>query len=125
MSNILDNLNSLKVKDLIYDTNCQDLNPIKQLFSQDQLDVIMALPIPFEDSLYGISIWGSAFNGTYLASSSYRWLTSLNNDETNWNWVWHILIPPKIYFFLWLALWNRLLTNDLRQKRELPFSNLL
>jgi len=37
----------------------------------------------------------------------------------SWKWLWKINIPQRYKTFLWLTLWDRLLTNANRGRRQL------
>jgi hypothetical protein len=72
------------------------------------------------DDLEDEITWNLTESGTYSSSSAYKAqffgaiLAPIASS------VWKFWAPPKIKFFMWLALQNRLWTNDRLEKRGWP-----
>ena len=61
--------------------------------------------------------WKFEANGEYSASSAYR-AQFLGSTSTTMNkTVWKVWAPPKVKFFSWLAIQNRIWTVDRLEKR--------
>ena len=61
--------------------------------------------------------WKFEANGEYSASSAYR-AQFLGSTSTTMNkTVWKVWAPPKVKFFSWLAIQNRIWTADRLEKR--------
>lgn len=70
-----------------------------------------------EDSL----IWKFTSNGVYSSQSLYKIVNFRGILPVYVPAIWHLKIPPRVHFFLWLLSKNKLLTRDnlsLRRKVE-------
>jgi len=61
-----------------------------------------------EDAL----IWRFNSNGVYFSRSLYKIVNFRGIVPVHVPVVWHLKIPPRIHFFLWLLSKNKLLTKD-------------
>ena len=61
-------------------------------------------------------IWGDNSNGNYSVASGYMDLSNLK-DKPPWSRAWLPSLIPKINIFYWLALQNKILTQDNLIKR--------
>lgn len=50
-------------------------------------------------------------HGNFTVSTMYKILANFSPPIANFQWIWHLHIPPKIKFFLWLCCHNRLPTT--------------
>jgi hypothetical protein len=64
--------------------------------------------------------WNLTDNGHYSSSSAYRAQFFGATSSPIASTVWKFWAPPKYKFFMWLALQNRLWTNDRLEKRGWP-----
>lgn len=85
----------------------------------------------FEDSCYDASqahrdalVWGRASNGRFTTKSAYELLEEGNWSTPNnkWKLIWSWRGPQIIRSFMWLAVHNRLMTNENRYKRHIASS---
>ncbi|KAK4280376.1 hypothetical protein QN277_012007 [Acacia crassicarpa] len=62
--------------------------------------------------------WKHERNGEFGVKSAYRVLSE-NQEEVarEWQWVWKLRTLPRCKAFMWLALHNKLLTNEVRVLR--------
>lgn len=58
-------------------------------------------------------------NNKFSLVFAYSALTSKRKPQQSLDWLWKGTCTPKIKFFLWLAWWNRLPTNQLLQCRNI------
>lgn len=62
-------------------------------------------------------IWRFEANGEYSATSAYR-VQFLGSTSTTMNkTIWKVWAPPKVKFFSWLTIQNRIWTADRLEKR--------
>ena len=63
--------------------------------------------------------WGWGADGFYSAANAFQALLPVHNSSftpTIWHSVWHSCLP-KVNFYVWLLLKNKILTGDNLQKR--------
>ena len=66
------------------------------------------------------TIWSASPSGMFSVSSAYNLLLGTSPANFNWNLVWKKTLPPRIKFFLWLVVHNRLLTREVCVRRHIP-----
>ena len=72
---------------------------------------------PLREDIQDTIVWNLTSNGEYSTSSAYK-AQFFGATSTNMNkLVWKAWAPPKIKFFAWLAIQNRLWTADRLEKR--------
>nr|XP_021852025.1 uncharacterized protein LOC110791584 [Spinacia oleracea] len=97
------------------------LNELSFILPTNILNWIKAIPIPLfgEDAPYCSLSNGLKFN----LQSAYNHVWNNKFSETTpsekWSCVWKARCPPKIQFFLWLILWNRLPTASHLASRQI------
>ncbi|KAL6540841.1 hypothetical protein OROMI_024724 [Orobanche minor] len=71
-------------------------------------------------------LWNGTASGLFTCQSAYKVLHqfSISNDlrqrpDFKWKVLWKSKLPNKFKYFLWLAVQDRLLTNELRYKRNM------
>ncbi|CAN1310611.1 Putative ribonuclease H protein At1g65750 [Linum perenne] len=66
-------------------------------------------------------VWGVEKDGKFSIKSAYKLLHELPElpSPANWSVVWRWKGPNRIRFFLWLAMQERLLTNQCRKRRHM------
>jgi hypothetical protein len=63
-------------------------------------------------------IWMWEPNGVYSVKSMYAIINFRGIIPVNIHFVWKLKVPPKIRFFLWLIVHNKILTRDNLVKRQ-------
>jgi hypothetical protein len=63
-------------------------------------------------------IWQFDSSGIYFSQSLYAVINFRGVTPVYVPAVWSLLIPPRVYFFLWLLSKNKLLTRDNLEKRK-------
>ena len=133
-------LNGKKPKDiapLIYEASTRKRCTVKQALnnsawiSKIKMDVILTIPhiheyiklwvelrdVHLQEGMEDSIVWNLTSNGEYSTSSAYK-AQFFGATHTNMNkLVWKAWAPPKIKFFAWLAIQNRLWTADRLEKR--------
>ena len=76
--------------------------------------------LTLDDSREDTIVWNLTPGGEYSAKSAYKaqFLGSTSSDMKRL--VWKVWTPPKIKFFAWLALQNRIWTADRLARRGWP-----
>lgn len=94
------------VKDLILDEKFWDMNKLKELYDQETIKKIIAIPISTTiqpDTL----IWSISVLRLYNIIYAYKNLCSTNfiqnitSRGTNWKELWNLKLPRKITMFDW------------------------
>lgn len=82
-------------------------------------DIISAVPIARYTLVEDRIIWCLTHSRDYSTRSAYFFLQSgfhVLNDQDSWSWIWKLQIPQKYKTFVWLCMWQRLLTNEARAR---------
>lgn len=104
------------VADLIKSGNQRDEDKLKQNFIQEDLDVILNIPLPREKAKDQV-MWHYDKRGEYFVKSGYQLALKLRypeassssgNNPRHWNTLWSLEIPEKIKIFMWRASKNLL-----------------
>lgn len=62
-----------------------------------------------EDSL----TWSFSADGVFSVKSAFSYLENIQSIGQDWNWscVWKLEAIPRVHFFCWFLVLNKLLTN--------------
>ncbi|KAH9763516.1 reverse transcriptase domain-containing protein [Citrus sinensis] len=114
------------VAELIDDNNCWKEELIYQHFGKDDAEIIVHIPLPRQQNGDTL-IWHYDKRGNYLVRSGYQLAlkkkhqhipSCSNQNPSQWNIIWKLLLPEKVKIFLWRAAKNLLPTaENLRKKR--------
>ncbi|KAK5834216.1 hypothetical protein PVK06_018090 [Gossypium arboreum] len=65
--------------------------------------------------------WVHDKKGVFSVKSAYATNCGMELSKSDgiWHQIWHILVPQKLRVFIWLALLDRILTNENRVRRQL------
>jgi hypothetical protein len=63
-------------------------------------------------------LWKFEPNGVFSVKSMYAVINFREIMPVHVHYVWKLKIPPKIHFFLWLVVHNKILTRDNLVKRQ-------
>ena len=85
---------------------------------------IAAINPPNRAAQRDVVVWGRSPNGCFTTKSAYELIEESCWTELNKNWMalWKGRGPQRIRSFLWLALHNKLLTNENHFKRHIAAS---
>ncbi|KAK3204897.1 hypothetical protein Dsin_018943 [Dipteronia sinensis] len=64
------------------------------------------------------AIWGWSKNGEFSVKTAYD--GCLNTDRNavwNWKFIWKLHLPPRVQYFLWLVMHEKIFTNSQRAAR--------
>lgn len=91
-------------------------------------DRLRALPMCLNSQVQDSYTWIGNLDGIYTTKDGYYWLNRHHfvRDSSNtisWSWLWHIVAPEKLKFFLWTALHTSLPTRSLLCKRGMLHSD--
>jgi len=84
----------------------------------------------FNDEIADAFVWPLNKNGVYSTKSGYKWLLSLSGSDTvinlpfSWSWIWHLKIPEKYKFFIWLACHKAVPTLSVLNHRNIDSSSI-
>lgn len=114
------------VAELIDDNNCWKEELIYQYFGKDDAEIIVHIPLPRQQNGDTL-IWHYDKRGNYLVRSGYQLAlkqkhqdipSCSNQNPSQWNIIWKLMVPEKVKIFLWRAAKNLLPTaENLRKKR--------
>ena len=65
--------------------------------------------------------WKLTKNGVFDIRSFYNKLRSPLPIIFPWKGVWKVKAPRRVSFFVWTAVWDRILTGDNLRGRRMPF----
>ena len=82
---------------------------------EDLQEHLIGLPEPqYEDDVWSY-IWG---NGTYTSQRLYKLVLANTYAHLAFGWIWKAKCTPRIKFFAWLVLVDRLNTKDMLRRRH-------
>jgi len=93
-------------------------------------DFVNNTSIRFNDEVDDAFVWPLNKNGVYSAKSGYKCLLSLSGSDTainspfSWSWIWHLKIPEKYKFYIWLACHNVVPTLSLLHHKNIAPSSI-
>ena len=68
-------------------------------------------------------IWTKAKDGRFSVKSLYKTLDPERLGDFPARVIWNSLVPPRVSFFAWEAMWKKVLTLDCIQKRGFSLAN--
>jgi len=86
--------------------------------------------IRFKDEVDDAFVWPLNKNGVYSTKIGFKWLLSLSGSDTainssfSWSWIWHLKIPEKYKFLIWLACHKAIPTLSLLHHRNIASSSI-
>lgn len=92
---------------------------IANIVTQQDLQEITQIHRPRFVTYTDAPSWIGTSEGTFSTASAYRIISNQEPDGRAWKWLWKVKIPQKLKCFLWLILHDRLLTNQLRFRRNM------
>lgn len=114
----------LKVCDLfVPGTNVWDATKVHYLFSSDDADNILAIPVP-KNQVQDRIVWKYSLDGIYSAKSGYRFWQQQYSDykklevSKGWSKIWKIQVPQKVKIFLWRVCRNNVPVRNLLRGKE-------
>jgi hypothetical protein len=110
----------LSVKDMLNTEELEDLFhlPLSQAANQDfeQLqELLSGLPMPESKTDNWYYIWG---NNSYTSQRLYKLAFANSDAHPAFKWIWKAKCTPRIKFFAWLVLVDRLNTKDMLRRRH-------
>lgn len=115
-------LNNLRVADLLFDTGGWNVELIQDLFWEEDSAYILGIPLPTESGV-DTRIWHYCKHGHYFVRSAYflardmkhvvrcNLSGSSSSNSFNWNWIWQLKLPNKIKVFFWRVIKHPLPVN--------------
>jgi len=82
---------------------------------EDLQEHLIGLPGPQSEDDVWSYIWG---NGTYTSQRLYKLVFANTNAHPAFGWIWKAKCTPRIKFFAWLVLVDRLNTKDMLRRRH-------
>jgi hypothetical protein len=119
----------LTVKD-VFTVNGQRSLSLYTTLPQAVADFVNNTNIRFNDEVEDAFVWSLNKNGVYSTKSGYKWLLSLSGSDTainspfSWSWIWHLRIPEKYKFLIWLACHKAVPTLSLLHHRNIASSSI-
>ncbi|CAN1791846.1 Putative ribonuclease H protein At1g65750 [Linum perenne] len=98
-----------------------DVSRILEVLPPNVADSVFGMTPPRPNSGEDLWVWGGEANGRFSVKSAYKILLSRPSIPTSdmWMSVWRWRAPNRIRHFLWLAIQQKLLTNDERRRRNM------
>ncbi|CAN1839814.1 Putative ribonuclease H protein At1g65750 [Linum perenne] len=89
------------------------------LLTRDAIDVVAGMSPPRADKGEDDWVWGLESSGLFSVKTAYNLICETESRPTSswWKAVWKWNGPNRIRHFLWLAVRDKLLTNDVRCRR--------
>lgn len=105
---------SLKISDFWCD-NSWDLSKISFVLPPFIGNKVKSITLPWFSSGDDQAVWNFSVNGDFQSKSAYLLSKNftISPSLSNWNWVWRIHASPRITHFLWLCLYQRIITKSL------------
>ncbi|XVF17280.1 hypothetical protein REPUB_Repub10bG0106100 [Reevesia pubescens] len=117
-----------KVQDMLSSAGEWNIQQIRDLLPQDQVDEIRGIPLLFNLRSVDSSFWGYSKNGEFTVSSAYTVVTRSGREALaeleNLDWIWKLQSPERVRFFIWLLYQNKLNTNEVRVRKGMCDSSL-
>ncbi|KAK8976065.1 hypothetical protein V6N11_000333 [Hibiscus sabdariffa] len=112
---------NLLVKDVVSANGDWNWDFLRNMLEAVVILHILNLTAPISLAGSDCCCWSCGKNGAFSVKSAY---TKLAQDawgvkDAKWELLWHLPIPERIKFFLWLSLHGRILTNVYRFHRHL------
>ena len=82
---------------------------------EDLQEHLIGLPGPQSEDDVWSYIWG---NGTYTSQRLYKLVFANTDAHPTFGWIWKAKCTPRIKFFAWLVLVDRLNTKDMLRRRH-------
>ena len=76
---------------------------------------IQEVPFSLDQNTEDVSCWAYSKNGSFTLKSVYllaKGLNPLNPSSIVCEWIWKVATTPRIMFFLWLSVHNRVPTCE-------------
>lgn len=108
-----------KVSSLLDEEGKWNTESIANIVTPQDLQEITKIHRPRFVTYTDAPTWIGTAVGTFSTASAYRIISNQEADGRTWKWLWKAKIPQKLKCFLWLILHDRLLTNQLRFKRNM------
>ncbi|CAN1191878.1 Putative ribonuclease H protein At1g65750 [Linum perenne] len=108
------------VADMIDDQGSWNFPKLRNIISDEDLNMVAGMPPPSMDQGEDDWCWGLEANGKFSISSAYDLLRENHSPaEEFWDRIWRWQGPTRINHFLWLAMQDKLLTNSQRVRRRI------
>lgn len=97
-----------------------DFNCLRECLPLHIIQLILSVHASFNGSGADRCIWQFMPNGSFSVKSAYSsFLPTEALVKWDWQFIWGLLLPPKVKTFLWIVCHQKLLPNVQRQKRGL------
>nr|GMC79836.1 LINE-type retrotransposon LIb DNA [Ipomoea batatas] len=90
----------------------------KAILPRDEANKIRSVPIALDNLASDALYWSSSLGGMFSVHDAYRYIAGSDSREEV-DWVWKVKTSKRCRMFLWLAVKNKLLTNEVRVRRQL------
>lgn len=108
----------VKVKHFV-DHNGWKLEELSKVLPQSAIKEIAPIPVLLNSDIEDKIIWSQNANGIFSVRPAYDLhYQGQSTENTCWEKIWKINVPPKIKIFLW-ELHGKLLTNDHKMHRKM------
>jgi len=106
---------ALKINE-VYSTTPPNLSILHTFLPPYILDEIINHKLHCNSNTEATFIWHEKSNEIYTTKASFSWLLKQRGwdaTSTSWAWIWHLCLPEKIKFLVWLAHNNYIHTLSL------------
>nr|GLL25014.1 uncharacterized protein LOC109163410 [Ipomoea trifida] len=115
---ITDYLAQAKVSSFILPNRSWDFDRLQAILPRDEANKIRSVPIALDNLASDALYWPSSLGGMFSVQDAYRYIAGSNSREEV-DWVWKVKTSKRCRMFLWLAVKKKLLTNEVRVRRQL------
>jgi ribonuclease HI len=116
----------IQIKD-IYLNDSWHLNILYTPLSSEMKERITSTGFILNNGTVDCFIWRGNIDGTYTASSGYKWLLQQKHyvpSIQSWNWIWKLQGPEKIKFLIWCACHHSIPTMYMLHHRNMTSSSI-
>ncbi|CAI0626807.1 unnamed protein product [Linum tenue] len=111
----------MTVSEMANDRGEWDWSRLHDVLPNEFICCIAGMETPAQDLGEDTTIWGLESDGRFIFKSAYLLAANEIGKEAlpDWKELWRWKGPSRVKHFLWLVLYNRLLTNHERAKRNM------
>ena len=99
--------------------NDWNLVKLRSCLPTEAIQRIINIPIGVDSGLSDRCIWGLTSNGMFSVKTAYELCCGQNMlPEFPWNFIWKLLVFPRIKTFLWCLAQGKIMSNEQRVRRN-------
>lgn len=108
-----------KISDFLLQNNSWDITKLQEYLSEEQVEMIQAIPIASEEGATDSLWWQHTPVGNFSVKTIYDLIAGNDDRMEEDAWVWKLDCLEKHKAFMWLMVKDQILTNVKRKRRRL------